>query len=179
MATMDAIENFINNREDPWNHFHLVSEAPMVEKPRAVVETGWLPFWLSGASRLVFRRFLPLNPLRPLIQNDHMPQLAFLRSGTSMLATDKSHVVETIPSSQDLAALTDSSDTETFVSANSVIGEVALDPRPLCLVEGENDGPRVVPGDQVYADPAGKDGGRLGVANLYPSLHALLETWVT
>lgn len=147
----------------------------MVEKPRAVEENVWLPFWLSGASRLAFHRILPLNPLRPHIQNDHMPQLPFLRSGTSMLVADKSHIVETTPSSQDLAALTDSSDTETFVSAKSVIGELALDPHPLCLVEGKNDGPMVVFGDQAYGDPAGKDWREVGSSNSVSSLNGLLE----
>ena len=178
-APNPAIGNFLNNGKDPWNHFNLVSKAPMVVKPRAVEENVWLPFWISGASRLAFHEILPLNPLQPHIQNNHMPQFPFLQSGTSMPATDKSHVLETIPSSQHLAALTNSSDTETFVSANSVIGEVALDPHPFCLVEGENDGPMVVPGGQMYGDPAGKDGGKLGVANLYSSLNELLEAWVT
>ena len=137
----------------------------MDEKPRVVEGNGKLQFWISGASRLALHEILPLNPLQPHIQNNHMPQLPFFRSGTSMLVTDKSHIVETIPSSQDLAALTDSSDMETFVSAESGIGKLALDPHPLCLVEGKTDGPIVVFGDQAYGDPAGKDWREVGSRN--------------
>lgn len=131
--TRPAIGDFLNNREDPWNHFHLLNHPP------------------------------PYN---------YMPQLPFLGSGTSMLVSEESHAVETIPSLQDLAALTDSTDTDTFVSARSVIGELDR----LSLVEDEDDGPLAVLGDQGYSDLAGKDGGKLRVAN--PSSDELLAALV-
>lgn len=166
-----AIEVFLNNPsgDDPWSPLKLT--APIVEKPRAAERYGWLPFQISGASKLAFNRLLPLNPLKT--------QLPFLRSGTSMLVTDKSHEMQTIASSQDLAALTDSTDTKTFVSAESELGERAVDSHPLRLVEDEKDGPLVVLGDQEYGDAVGKDSGMLGVANLYPSLDELLAAWIT
>ncbi len=170
MDTNARIESFLKNREDPWNLFHLVSKAPMVEKPRAEEENGCLPFWISRVSTLAFNRILPLVPLQP--------QSSFTRSGTSMLVTDESHDVELIASSQDLAGLTDSADTETFVSARSEIGEIALDLNPLCLVEAEKDGPLVVAGDQGYGGPAEKDGGRLAVASSHPRLDELLANGI-
>lgn len=183
-AAMDPnpqIELFLrlNKREDPWNHFHLLSEAPMVESPRAPEENGWLPYWISGVSKLAFHRILPLNSLKPHIRDDHTSTMPFFRSGTSMLVTDKSHIQETIASSQDLAALTDSTDTDTFVSARSEIGELALDTtHDPCFVEGEEDGPLVVLGDQGDHDTIGKDRGELGVANATPSLNELPAAWV-
>ena len=107
-----------------------------------------------------------------------MPQLPFLRSGTSMLVTEKSHVAESIESSQDLAALTDSTDTETFVSAQSVIDELDLDPEPLCLVEGKQQEPPAILGDQEYSEAAPQDDGRLGKASLSPSLSERLAAWI-
>lgn len=184
MTTMDRVyastinpvmQFFLNNREDSWNPLDLGSEAPMVESPRAAEENGWVPFCISGPSRLLYRRILPLKPLKPYIQNEHMPQWSFLRSGTSMLVTEKSHIVESIASSQDLAALTDSTDTDTFVSARSVIGERALDSNSFCPVEDEKDGPLVVLGDQEHGDFRGKDGGQFA---LDPSLDGLLAAWV-
>ena len=166
-------EAFLLNQEDPWNHFHLLREAPFAEKPRAAEENSWFPFWRSGASMLGFNRILPSNPSNP-----SKPQLPFLRSGTSMLVTEDSHDVDTIASSQDLAALTDSTDTDTYVSARSEIGEIALDSGPLFLVEAEKDGPLVIAGDQGYGDPTEKDSGRLAVASSHPSLDDLLANGV-
>lgn len=181
--TNSGIEIFLNGREDPWNHLGSGSRAETDEKPGAAEENGWLPFWTSGPSRLDSHRILrPLNPIKTYKQNDHTPRLPFVRSGTSMLVTEKSHVMETLALSQDLAALTDSTDTDTFVSARSVISKsVALDSHPLCPVEDEQDGPLVILGDEVhgdpeYGDPVRKDGERLGVASLIPPLG---EMWMS
>ena len=180
--TNSGIEIFLNDREDPWNHLHLVCEAPMIQKPRAPEENGWLPFWRWGVSRLALHRIFPLIPVVPYTENNHTPQLTFVRSGTSMLVTDKSHVMETLASSEDLAALTDSTDTNTFVSARSVISELAaLDSHPLCPVDDEKNEPLVVLGDEEhgdpeYGDPVRKDSGSLGVASLIPPLG---EMWMS
>ena len=164
--TINATELFLDNCEDPWNHFHLLFDAPLIDQPRAAEENGWLPYWRSGASMRAFHRILPLNPLKG--------QLEFLRSCTSMLVTEESHTVETVAWSQDLAALTDSTDTGTYVSARSELGDVVLETHALCLEEGEKDGPLVVLGDQGYFDAVGKDDGRLGAANFNLSLDELL-----
>ena len=127
--TKPAIEDFLNNQDDPCHPFlHSISEATMVGGPRNAVENGGLPFWRAEASMLGLHEILPWDPLTPYIKNDYM-------------FTEKSHVMETIPSSQDLTALTDSTDTETYVSARSVIGETPSDSHHLCLVEGESNGP--------------------------------------
>lgn len=156
-TTNPAFDFLFINQEDPCVYW--VPMAPMVEKPRATEENGWLTFWRFGASMLAFNRILPLDPLKA-----HLP---FLRSETSMLVTDKSHVVENVASSQDLAALTDSTDTDTFVSARSDIVEIASDSHSLCLVE-DGDEALAVFGDQGYDDLAGDGGEKLGVSNLYP-----------
>ena len=176
---------FLNSRDDPWNPHNLSSDAPKAEKPkpRTAEETGWLPSWVSGASRLGLHTILPLNPLKSYLQDENILSLPYSRSGTSMLVTEKSHVAESIASSQDLAALTDSTDTdstdtETFVSAQSVIGELDLDPEPLCLVEGKQQEPPAILGDQEYSEAAPQDDGRLGKAGLYPSLGERLAAWI-
>lgn len=170
MDTNARIESFLKNQDDPWNPFHLLREAPIVAKPRAAEENGWFPFWRSGASMLGFNRILPSNPSNS--------QLPFLRSGTSMLVTEDSHDVDSIASSQDLAALTDSTDTDTYASARSEIGEIALGSYPLCKEQAVKDGPLVIIGDQGYGDPAGIDGGRLAVASPHTSLDELLANGV-
>ena len=162
---ISAIELFIHNREEPWNHFHLLFDAALIDTPRVAEENGWLPFWRSGASMRAFHRILPLNPLRS--------SLPFWRSCTSMLITEKSRIVETVASSQDLAALTDSTDTDTFESARSEFEEMVLDTYSLRLKGSEKDGPLAVFGDQAYFDTTnavGKDDGRLRVANFHLSL---------
>ena len=168
-----AIEVFLDNpsRDDPWNPLNLATKAPIVENPRAAERYGWLPFQISGASKHAFNKPLPLNPPKT--------ELLSLRSGTSTLVTDKSHEVKTVASSQGLAALTDSTDSETFVSAKSELGERALDSHPFRLVEDEKDGSLGVLGNQEYGDAVGKNSGWLGVANLYPSLDELLAAWMT
>lgn len=163
---ISAIKGFLDDREDPWNHFHLLFDAPLIDKPRAAEENGWLPYWRSGISTRALHRILPLNPLKA--------QVPFLRACTSMLVTEKSHDVETTASSQDLAALTDSTDTDSYVSARSELGEAALDTQLLCQKEAEKDGPLVVLGDQRYGDPAGEDDGTLGLGIFDPTLDELL-----
>ena len=179
MSTMDRAHTstfyhpilfFLGSGDDPWT-----PDATEAEEPRAAEGKGWLPSWVPG---LGLHKILPLNSLKSHTQDEHMPSLPFLRSGTSMLVTEESHVLESIESSQDLAALTDSSDTETFVSAQSVIGELDLDSEPFCLVEGEKQEPLVVLDDQEYSEAAVKDNGRLGMADLYPPLGELLAAWI-
>ena len=188
-ATMDLahaselyppINLFLNSRsrDEPWNDLNLFHKAPKVEEPRVAGEKGWLPAWVPGASRLGLHNILPLNPLKWNTQSEQMPDMPYLRSGTSMLVTEESHDMETIASSEDLAALTDSTDTETFVSAQSSIGESVLDSQHPFLVEGEKQGPLVILGDDEYSEPEAKDCGRLGIANLYPSLGELLAAWI-
>ena len=173
---------FLNNsREDPWNNYNLriVSEVPEVKEPRAAGEKGWLPSWVPGASRLGLHNIHLLNSLKSYAQNEHLPNIPFLRSGTSMLVTEKSHNVESIASSEDLAALTNSTDTESFVSAPSVIGESALEYHPPCLVKGEEQEPLVIlGGHDEYSERAAKDRGRQGIQNMYPSLGELLAAWI-
>ena len=174
---------FLNSRDDPWRPHDLFSDPPEAEEPRTAEETGWLPSWVSGASRLGLHTILPLSPLKSYLKDGSILSLPYLRSGTSMLVTEKSHVAESIASSQDLAALTDSTDTdstdtETFVSAQSVIGELDLDPEPLCLVEGKQQEPPAILGDQEYSEAAPQDDGRLGKASLYPSLSERLAAWI-
>ena len=174
---------FLNSRDDPWKPHDLFSDPPEAEEPRTAEETGWLPSWVSGASRLGLHTILPLSPLKSYLQDESKLVLPYLRSGTSMLVTEKSHVAESIASSQDLAALTDSTDTdstdtETFVSTQSVIGELDLDPEPLCLVEGKQQEPPAILGDQEYSEAAPQDDGRLGKASLYPSLSERLAAWI-
>ena len=169
---------FLSSRDDPWKPHNLFPDAPDAEEPITAEEKGWLPSWVSGASRLGLHNILPLNPLKSYLQGENFPCEPYSRSGTSMLVTEKSHVAESIASSQDLAAMTDSSDTETFVSAQSVIGEFDLDPEPFCLVEGKQQEPLAILGDQEYSEAATEDGGRPGKANLYPALSERLAAWI-
>lgn len=166
--TINAIGLFLDNREDPWNHLHLLIDAPLIDQPRVAEENGWLPYWRSGASTHAFHRILPLNALNAPLQ--------FLRSCTSMLGTEASHTVETVASSQDLAALTDSTDTDTYVSARSEVGDTLSDAYPICLEEGEKDGPLMINDDQGYLDEVRKDDWRLGVTNFDTSLDDFQES---
>ena len=164
---------FLNSRDDPWNN--LLPDAPEAEEHRTAEEKGWLPSWVSGASRLGLHNILPLNPLKSYLRDENIPSLPYSRSGTSMLVTEESHVAEDIASSQDLAALTDSTDTDstdsgTFMSAHSVIGELDLDLEPLCLVEGEQQESPAILGDQDFSEAAVQDQEKLGKASLSPSL---------
>lgn len=170
---------FLDSREDPWNPYNLVSEVPEVEEPRAAGEKGWLPSWVPGPSRLGLHNIHPLKSLKSYAQNERMPDIPFSRSGTSMLVTEESHIVESIASSEDLAALTNSTDTESFVSAQSVIGESALESHPPLLVKGEEQGPLVILGDHdEHIEPAANDRGRPGLLNMHPSLSELLAAWI-
>ena len=167
---------FLNSRDDPFHN--LIPDALEAEESRTAEEKGWLPSWVSGASRLGLHNILPLNPFKSYLQTENIPSVPYSRSGTSMLVTEKSHVAESIASSQDLAAMTDSSDSETFVSAQSVIGELDLDPEPLCLVEGQQQEPLAILDDQEYREAAAQDDGKLGKANMYPSLGERLAAWI-
>lgn len=179
IATMDqargstfypSLSFFLNSREDPWTPYNLGSKATEAEEPRVVEEKGWLPSWLPGASRFGLHDIHLLNSLKSYAQNEHMPDIPFWRSGTSMLGTEKSHTVESIASSEDLAALTNSTDTESFVSAQSVIGESALESRPPLLVKGEEQGPLVILGDDdEHIEPAAHGRGSPGLLNMYLS----------
>ena len=174
---------FLRSGDDPWKPHNLVSDAPEAEEPTTAEEKWWLPSWVSGASRLGLHNILPLNPLKSYLRDEKIPSLAYMRSGTSMLVTEKSHVAESIASSQDIAALTDSSytdssDTETFTSAQSVIGELDLDPGSFCLEEGEQQELRAILSDQEYNEAAAQNDGRLGKENLYPSLGERLAAWI-
>ena len=142
---------FLGDRQAPWSPYNLTRTE----------KNSWVRSWVSGASRLGLDGNLSSNPLRSYTQNNHMPQLPFLRSGTSMLVTEGSRVVNTLASSEDLAALTDSADTDNHVSAQSEIDERALDFQRLCLAEGEKEGPQV----ELYSEPAAKDRERLGLAD--------------
>lgn len=145
---------FLNSREDPWNTY---------SEPRAARGKGWSPSWVPGASTLGSHNIHPLNSLKSYAQNEHMPDIPFLRSRTSMLGTEESHTVGSIASSEDLAALTNSTDTESFVSAQSAVWESALESHPPCLVKGEEQGPLVILGDHdEYSKSAATDYGRLG-----------------
>ena len=163
----------LNSREDPWTPQNFVSQVPKVEEPRALGDKGWVPFWVSGASRPRLRNILPSNPLKSHTQDLHMPALPSLRSGTSMLVTEKSHDVESVASSQDLAALTDSTSTETFVSADSDVDELALDSRPLSVIDSDKPEPLVALNDPEYTRPVEKDPQRPGMTNLDLSLSEL------
>ena len=169
---------FLNSRNDPWKPHNLVPDAPQAEKPRTTEDKSWLPAWVSGAARLGLHKIFPVNPLKSYLQHENIPYVPYSRSGTSMLVTEKSHMAESITSSQDLAAMTDSSDTETFMSAQSVIGELDLDPEPLCLVEGKEQEPLAILGDQEDREAASHDDGIMGKENLYPTLGERLAAWI-
>ena len=151
-----------NTQEYPWNPLHLVSDALKDGQPRAPEENGSPPFGIFGTSMRAFHKLLPLEPLKSYIQND------FSRSGTSMLVTEKSHILDTITSASDLAALTDSTDstdTRSFESARSEIGEPALDIQDHCLVEDEKNRPLVLLDGEGNDDSIVDDGGKVGNAN--------------
>ena len=172
----------LNFQEDPWDSLRLVPDAPKVEQPRAPEENGSSPFGVFGTSMRAFHRILPLEPLESYIQNDHIQQWPFFRSGTSMLVTDKSHILETIASASDLADLTDSTDstdTRSFVSARSEVGEPALDLQDHCLVEGEQNGTLVVLDGQGNDDSIGNDSGKFGIANADAFWNGLLQLGLT
>lgn len=123
---------------------------------------------ISATELFLDNREDPWNPLKA--------QMPFLRSCTSMLVTETCHIVKTEASLQDLPALTDSTDTDTFVSARSEFGEMVLDTYPLRLKGGEKDAPLAVFGDQGYSDATEKNDGRLGVASFDSYLNELLAS---
>ena len=123
-------------------------------------DSPWSPYSLRFA----------LTPLTSYVQNCHVPQLPVLRTGTSMLVTEGSHFMESMASSQDLAALTDSTDTDMYESTRSEIGEIVFDSLSLRVAEGE------IFGDQGYDGPIGKDDGRLDTANRDSSASLVIST---
>ena len=141
-ATLDQVVTSIKKRPvlvyidqdikgDPWNSLRLLSGPPKVGQPRAPEENRPSPFGIFGTSMRAFHRILPLEPLKSYIQNG---------SRTSMLVTEKSHILDTIASVLDLAALIDSIDlidTRSFVSVRSEIRELALDSQDYYVIEGE------------------------------------------
>ena len=120
----------------------------------------WSPLNMR-TTMLAWPRILSVDPFRPYIP--------FLRSGTSVLVTSASHAVESITPSQDLPAFTDSTDTETYVSAKSEVDDSARDSNRFCLVEGELDENLPIIGDQGFGDLAGKGGEEVG-SNEFPPL---------
>ena len=192
-ATLDQVGSSISNppildyinrdiQEDPWSHFHLVSSAPKVEQPRAPETNGPSPLGFFGSSMKAFHRILPLEPLKWYIQNDHFQQWPFSRSGTSMLVTEKSHILDSIASTSDLAALTDSTDstdTRSFESARSEVAEPALDVQDHCLVEDEQNRPLVLLDGEGNEDSIVNDSGKFGIANADPSWNGLLQLGLT
>lgn len=183
-ATLDQVITSIKKRPilvyidqdiqgDPWNSLRLSSGPPNVGQPRAPEENRPSPFGIFGTSMRAFHRILPLEPLRSYIQNG---------SGTSMLVTEKSHILDSIASASDLAALTDSTDstdTRSFVSARSEIGEPALDVQDHCLVEGEQNGSLVLLDGQGSDDSIVNEGGKFGNANADPFSNGLLQLGLT
>ena len=154
------IQMFIDCRDDPWSPCRIAFEVPIDQEPGVAEEKGWLQSWTYYGSKIGIQKILPSNPLNHLIsytRNELMPQLPFLRSGTLMLVTDKSHILKVSASSGDLPALTVSTDSETFVSAQSEISEkdrFAFESLHISLPEGEKQEPLVVLGDQEYSEPA-------------------------
>ena len=109
-----------------------------------------------------FHRIRPLGPLKLYISND------FFRSGTSMLVTEKSHILDTIVSALDLVALTDSTDStnmRSFVSASSKIEEPALNVKDHCHEEDEQNMPLVLLDGEGNHNSIANDGGKFGNAN--------------
>lgn len=142
-----TVENHLDNREDPCIHLRSVSEASRVEVLRAAEETCCSSFQAVTGSDLHCQKTFPLHSSQLSTQNDRLNDL-LLQSETSTLVTDNSSVVETLPTSQDLTALTDSSDAETFLSAKSVVSNLARDNDPLSPEDGKKGGPLVILGDQ-------------------------------
>ena len=83
------------------------------------------------------------------------------------MASNRSHKAVSIPSFEDLPALTDSSDSETFISARSVFDEHAFESHSPLLIENETDGPLVVINGQRYDEILEQDGGGFRVASKY------------
>lgn len=81
--------------------------------------------------------------------------LHFQRLGTSTVASNRSHKAVPILSFEDLPALTDSSDSETFVSARLVVDEQAFDSHTPFLIESETDRPLVFINDHRYYEILG------------------------
>ncbi|KAM0802360.1 hypothetical protein BDR22DRAFT_887595 [Usnea florida] len=177
-VTNPPILDYINRniQEYPWNPLHLVSDAPRTGQPRAPEEDGSPPFGIFGTSMRAFHKLLPLGPLKSHIQNEYS------RSGTSLLVTERSHVLDTIASASDLAALTDSTDstdTRSFESARSEIGEPALDVQDHRFVEGEQNRSLVVLDGKDYDDSIVNEGGKIGTANADPLWYRLLQLGLT
>ena len=186
-ATLDQVGTSITNppildyinrniQEYPWNVLHLVSDAPSNGQARAPEEKGPSPLGFFGTSMRAFHKLLPLEHLKSYIQNDSS------RSGTSMLVTQKSHILETVASASDLAALTDSTDstdTRSFESARSDIGEPALDVQDHGLVEDEQKRPLVLLDGEDYDDNVVNDGRKFANANADPLWNGLLQLGLT
>ena len=83
------------------------------------------------------------------------------------MASNRSHKAVPIQSFEDLPALTDSSDSETFVSARSVLDEQAFDSHTPFLIESETDRPLVFINDHRYYEILEQDGGGSRVAGMY------------
>ena len=172
--TDPPILDYINRniQEYPWNPLHLVSDAPRTGQPRAPEEDGSPPFGIFGTSMRAFHKLLPLGPLKSYLPDD------LSRSGTSMLVTEKSHLFDTITSTSDLAALTDSTDTtdtRSFESARSEIGEPALDVQGQCLIEDEQNMPSLLLDGETNDHNIVNDGGKFGNANADPLWNGLLQ----
>ena len=83
------------------------------------------------------------------------------------MASNRSHKAVPILSFEDLPALTDLSDSETFVSARSVVDEQAFDSHTPFLIESEIDRPLVFINDHRYHEILEQDGGGSRVASMY------------
>ena len=93
--------------------------------------------------------------------------LPFQGLGTSAVASNRSHKAVPIASFEDLPALTDSSDSETFISARSVFDEQAFDSHSPFLIESETDGPLVVINDHRYDEILEQGDGGSRVVSMY------------
>ena len=174
--TNPSILTYINDNigNDPWHPRHLLFDAPSHGQARAPEENGPSLLGIFGTSMKTFHRILPLEPLKSY--------LPILRSGTSMLVTQKSHILDTIASTSDLAALTDSTDstdTRSFESARSEIGAPVLDVQDKCLVEDEQNMPLVLLDTEGNDDSIVDDGGKFGSANADSSWNGLLQVGLT
>ena len=186
-ATLDQVGTSITNppilayinrniQEHPWNPLHLVSNAPSNGQAKAPEENDPSPLGFFGTSMKAFHKLLPLEPRKSYIQSD------ISRSGTSMLVTERSHILDTIASASDLAALTDSTDstdTRSFESARSEIEEPVLDVQDKCLVEDEQNMPLALLDPEGNDDSIVDDGRKLGNANAGPLWNGLLQLGLT
>ena len=93
--------------------------------------------------------------------------LHFQRLGTSTVASNGSHKAVPILSFEDLPALTDSSDSENFVSARLVVDEQAFDSHTPFLIKSETDRPLVFINDHRYHKTLEQDGSGSRVASIY------------